>query len=205
MGRVVGLDLSPAMLAVARAIPSVAGAAIEWVEASVLALPLPDGAFDAVLCQHGLQQFPDRPAALGEMRRVLVPGGRLAAAVWARIEGNPGMAALVAALERHVGTAAADNRRVPFALGDAAELNNLLAAAGFREVRVQTLTQTARFPSPEGLVAAQLAATPLSTLGLLTDEARRVVARDVSLALQDYLRDDGLAVPMEAHLASARA
>jgi SAM-dependent methyltransferase len=203
-GRVMGLDLSPAMLAVARSLPPVEGAAIEWVQANALALPLMDGAIDAVLCQHGLQQLPDRPAALGEMRRVLAPGGRLAVSVWGRIEGSPGMAALVDALEEHVGTAAADNRRLPFALGDAAELHHLLAAAGFRDMRVLTLTETARFPSPEALVAAQLAATPLSTLGALTEEARRAVARHVRLTLRDFLRGGGLAVPMEAHLALAR-
>ena len=57
------------MLAVAGASPSPAGAAIEWCEASALAMPLPDAAFDVVLCRRGLQQFPDRPVALAEMRR----------------------------------------------------------------------------------------------------------------------------------------
>ena len=205
VGQVVGLDLSPAMLAVARSLPLTGGAAVAWVKASALALPLPGAAFDVVLCQHGLQQFPDRPGALAEMRRVLVPGGRLAAAVWSRIDDNPGMAALVAALERHVGPAAADNRRVPFALGDAAELTGLLVAAGFSGVRVQTLTETARFPSPEALVDAQLTATPLSTLGALTEEGRLAVVEDVAAALRPYLTGNGLAVPMKAHLAFARS
>ncbi len=147
-GRVVGLDINPAMLAVARALPPVGGAPVEWLEASALAMPLPDAAFDAVLCQQGLQQFPDRPAALREMRRVLAHDGRLAVSVWSRIEGSPRMAALAEALERHAGPEAANNRRAPFALGDPAQLHDLLAGAGFREVRVRTLAETARFPSP---------------------------------------------------------
>ncbi len=102
-GRVVGLDINAAMLSVARGLPPVGGATVEWLEASALEIPLPDAAFDVVLCQHGLQQFPDRPTALREMRRVLMPGGRLALCVWSRIEGSPGMAALAEALERHVG------------------------------------------------------------------------------------------------------
>lgn len=202
-GRVAGLDINPAMLAVARALPAVEGAAIEWLEASALKMPLPDAAFDVVLCQHGLQQFSDKAAALREMRRVLVGGGRLAASVWSSIEGSPGTAALVSALERHVGLEAANNRRAPFALGDADELRGLLAEAGFRDVRVRTLVETARFPSPEALVEAQLAATPLSTLGPLTDEARRTVVRDVRDALRPYLHDGDLAVPMEAHVVLA--
>jgi ubiquinone/menaquinone biosynthesis C-methylase UbiE len=202
-GRVVGLDVNAAMLAVARSLPAVEGSPTEWLESSALEIPLPDATFDVVLCQQGLQQFPDRPAALREMRRVLAGGGRLAASVWSRIEGSPGMAALVEALERHVGIEAANNRRAPFALGDADELRGLLAGAGFRDVRVRTLAETARFPSPEALVEAQLAATPLSTLGTLTDEARWAVARDVRAALRPYLHDGELAVPMEAHVALA--
>lgn len=203
-GRVVGLDLNAGMLAVARALPPVAGAPIDWREADALAMPLPDATFDAVLCQQGLQQFPDRPAALREMRRVLRAPGRLAACVWGALEGSPGMAALVAALERHVGDAAARNRRAPFALADAGALRELIAAAGFRAVDVRTVVVTARFPSPEQFVAAQLAATPLSTLGAITEEVRAAVASDVRAALHAYLADDGLAMPMEAHLALAR-
>ena len=137
------------------------------------------------------------------MHRVLAPGGRLAASVWSRIEGSPGMAALVAALERHAGIEAADNRRAPFALGDADELRGLLAGAGFRDVQVRTLVEAARFTSPEALVEAQLAATPLSILGTLTDEARQAIARDVRAALRPYLNDGDVAVPMEAHVVLA--
>jgi SAM-dependent methyltransferase len=203
-GRVVGLDINGAMLAVARALPAVTGAPIEWMEASALEMPLPDADFDVVLCQQGLQQFPDRSTALREMRRVLAPSGRVALAVWSRIEGSPGMVALVEALERHVGIEAANNRRAPFALGDADEVRDLLVGAGFCDVEVQTMVETARFPSPEELVAYQLAATPLSTLGALTEEARRAIEVDVRVALGNYVHDGELAVPMEAHIALAR-
>jgi hypothetical protein len=110
----------------------------------------------------------------------------------------------VEALERHVGREAANNRRAPFALGDADELRGLLTRAGFRDVQVRTLVETARFPSPEAFVEAQLAATPLSTLGTLTDETLQAVARDVRAALRPYLHDGDSAVPMEAHVVLAR-
>lgn len=205
LGRVVGLDNSTAMLDVARSLPSVPGTVIEWLEASVLEIPLDDASFDVVLCAQGLQQFPDRTLALSEMRRVLAPGGRLAASVWSHIEGSPGMAALVAALERHVGQAAADNRRAPFSLGDANELRHLVEGAEFRNVQVSTLRETARFASPDALVEAQLAATPLSTLGSLSDAVRRVVVRDVRESLRGYWHDGQFAVLMEAHVVIARA
>jgi ubiquinone/menaquinone biosynthesis C-methylase UbiE len=203
-GRVVGLDVNAAMLAVARSLPPGPGAAIEWCEASALAMPLPDAAFDGVLCQQGLQQFPDRLAALGEMYRVLQSPGRLAACVWGRIEGSPGMAALVEALEQHVSLAAANNRRAPFALGDADELGRLVDDAGLHDVSIRTLTGTARFPSPEKLVEFQLAATPLSTLGGMSEETFAAVVSDVDAALRAYVTGQGLSFPMEAHLVVAR-
>jgi ubiquinone/menaquinone biosynthesis C-methylase UbiE len=204
-GRVVGLDFNAAMLGVARSLPPIASTAIEWIEASALDMPLPDAAFDAVLCQHGVQQFPDRPAGLAEMRRVLKPAGRLAVSVWGQLAHCPGMAALVAALQRHVGDAAANNRRAPFSLGDAAELERLVNDAGFHDVQVQTVASTGRFPSPELFVQYQLAATPLSNVSGVTDDAIAAVIQDVSAALQTYITADGLVFPMEAHIVTARA
>jgi ubiquinone/menaquinone biosynthesis C-methylase UbiE len=93
-GPVVGLDLNPGMLAVARTVPPPVAAHIEWREGNVGAMPFPDATFDLALCQQGLQFFPDRLAALREIRRTLVPGGRLAFSVWRPIQHSPGFAAL---------------------------------------------------------------------------------------------------------------
>ena len=203
-GRVVGLDFNGGMLAVARSLPPVPGAAIEWVEASALAMPLPDAAFDVVLCQHGLQQFPDRLAALAEMRRVLRPGGRLAACVWGALERCPGMAAMVAALERHVSVAAANNRRAPFALSNTGEMERLVTSAGFSDVAVQTLVSPALYPSPAALVQFQLAGSPLSTMGGMTDEALAAVIEDVDSAMAAYVTDGQFTFPMEVVMVTAR-
>ncbi|HKW39519.1 MAG TPA: methyltransferase domain-containing protein, partial [Burkholderiales bacterium] len=54
-GRVTGLDLNAGMIAVARSLPAPPGAPVAWIEASAEAAGLPDGEFDAVLCQQGLQ------------------------------------------------------------------------------------------------------------------------------------------------------
>src|SRR5581483_9620097 len=78
-GRVTGADASEPMLEIARQKPvSRATARIEYVHSPAAPLALPDAAFDLVTCQHGLMFFPDRVAALSEMRRVLKPGGRVA-------------------------------------------------------------------------------------------------------------------------------
>jgi SAM-dependent methyltransferase len=59
-GRLIGIDLNTAMLAVARK----KSPAVEWIEGSALNLPFEAGSFDVVLCQLGLQFFPDCPLAL---------------------------------------------------------------------------------------------------------------------------------------------
>jgi len=72
-GRVTGLDFSPRMLERARR----KSAAIEWVEGDLLALPFPDGSFEAATVGFGVRNVADLEHALAELRRVLVPGGRL--------------------------------------------------------------------------------------------------------------------------------
>lgn len=79
----VGVDLSPAMLELARAraqrfAPRLRMGPPRFVEADATALPFSNNSFQAVTCAYGLRNVPDRCAALTEMRRVLVPGGRLA-------------------------------------------------------------------------------------------------------------------------------
>src|SRR5262249_5625385 len=74
-GAVTGIDLNPGMLNVARSLKTTgeAAAPIQWQEASADKLAFPNSSFDIAYCQLGLQFFADRPAALREMRRVLVP------------------------------------------------------------------------------------------------------------------------------------
>ena len=71
-GRIAGLDLNEGMLRVARECAGREGAtAIEWYHGDVSRMPFSSGEFDTVLCQQGLQFFPDKAAALREMNRVL--------------------------------------------------------------------------------------------------------------------------------------
>jgi ubiquinone/menaquinone biosynthesis C-methylase UbiE len=75
--RLTGVDLSPAMLAVARARAAELGRDVELREGDAQALPFPDASFDAVVCTLSLCNIPEPAAAIGQMRRVLRPGGRL--------------------------------------------------------------------------------------------------------------------------------
>jgi ubiquinone/menaquinone biosynthesis C-methylase UbiE len=123
-GRVVGLDVNPAMLAVARNQPAPDGAPIQWREESALAMSLPDASFDLVLCQQGLQFFPNHAAGVREMRRMLKPGGRAAVACWQSLDHNPAFKAMIQAEARYLNEPIAP-LSVPFSLGDADVLRAL--------------------------------------------------------------------------------
>jgi SAM-dependent methyltransferase len=86
-GKIIGVDISPEMLAVTRQRLVEAGYPnVDLREGRAEQLPADDEAFDAVLASLSLMYVLDRAAAAREMRRVLRPGGRFVAAVWAAAE-----------------------------------------------------------------------------------------------------------------------
>ncbi|HET7877016.1 MAG TPA: methyltransferase domain-containing protein [Methylomirabilota bacterium] len=209
VGRVVGLDINAGMLAVARSLPPRAGPSIQWLEGSALGMPFPDAAFDLVFCQLGLQFFPDRPAALREMRRVLAPGGRLALNVYGSIEHNPVAHVLADALDRHLGPRASASRRSEHALADVDELCGLVDGAGFRDVTIRTTTQRIRFPSSREYVRITLAATPLAGMVSGWESGQRealveALAGELTASLRLQPGEGELTFPQEAHVLLAR-
>jgi len=204
-GRVVGLDSSPAMLAMARSLSPISGTAVEWTEASALAIPFPEATFDLVLCQQGLQFFPDRPAALREVHRVLVPDGRLVLSVWRAIQYSPGFAVLAEALARHVSSDAGKAMQTPFSLGEVDELHALITAAGFRDVTIRSAVKSLRFPSPEDFVRRYVAGSALAGLvAQVSPDIPEALLGDVRQALHNHADDEGVAFPIEAHVVIAR-
>ena len=97
-GHITGLDLNEGMLEVAKAIRNPGVGGLDWMKGSALEMDLPDASFDVVLCQQGLQFFPDQHKALTETHRVLRDGGRAWFSVWA--EAGPYQLAVGAAIGR---------------------------------------------------------------------------------------------------------
>ncbi|MGH2820786.1 MAG: class I SAM-dependent methyltransferase [Actinomycetota bacterium] len=75
--RLTGLDLSPAMLDVARGRAEMLGRHVDLREGDAQDLPFPDSTFDAAVCTYSLCNIPDEALAIAEMKRVLRPGGIL--------------------------------------------------------------------------------------------------------------------------------
>jgi ubiquinone/menaquinone biosynthesis C-methylase UbiE len=205
-GKIVALDINPEMLAVGRAIHAPEGASIEWLDGDAMDLPLPDRAFEIVLCQQGLQFFSDRAAALREMRRVLVDGGRVVLSVWQSLELHPVYQTLFEATIRHLGVPLSDVA-VPFSLSGAEELRTLLNDAGFQRTDIVPRQLDIRLPSPARFVQLTIlgAATSVPAFSQL-DAATRLalveaVASETDTVIKRYSNGDELMLPMFTHIA----
>jgi ubiquinone/menaquinone biosynthesis C-methylase UbiE len=138
-GRIVATDIAQPMLDIAKGkFQPPSSAPIEYLQSPAAPLAVPTAAFDAVLCQQGLQFFPDRAGALQEMRRVLKPTGRVAIAVWAELERNQIYAAFHAALHATAPAELAELITAPFSWPSGAVLKAAAEDAGFQQVRVVT-------------------------------------------------------------------
>jgi SAM-dependent methyltransferase len=145
-GYVLGCDLNAAMLDLAAAKTPAAVARTEWRQGSADALPAPSASFDVVTCQQGMQFFPDRPAALREMHRVLRSGGRLGVAIWASVDKCPPFAAATAAVTEVLGApAGALYASGPWGWPDPTVIADVVTAAGFLDVVVATRTEPITF------------------------------------------------------------
>ena len=196
-GYTAGLDIAAGMLEVARSIAP----AIDWKQGSADALPFSDQSFDAVVCQFGLMFFSDREQSLREMLRVLVPGGRLAVAVFDALSNIPAYADEVALLARSAGKEAADALRAPFVLGRKEELIRLANGAGIDAVKVTTHSGTATFPSVRSLVEADLRGW-LPVMGVFLEEKRiEQILAEAEQAMAAYVDEHGQAVfAVSAHI-----
>jgi ubiquinone/menaquinone biosynthesis C-methylase UbiE len=86
-----GIDLSPAMLAIARQRANDLGREADLRDGDAERLPFRDASFDTVLCALSLCTIPSPAAAVGEMRRVLRPGGRPGSRSWRATPASPGI------------------------------------------------------------------------------------------------------------------
>lgn len=202
-GQVAGLDVSAAMLAVARS-AAPPGTSIAWYETSADAMPLPDRQFDAVLCQMGLQFMSNKPKALAEMRRVLRPGGRIVLNLPGPIPAF--FADFASALARHIDPTAARFVHVVFSLHGEEELRSLMSAAGFEEVKIAKARKTLRLPPPREFLWQYVHSTPLRELVSRASDAQRAALADaVAESWQPPVASSALSLEVDMTTVTARA
>ncbi len=203
-GTVTGLDINPGMLAVASNLRLPAGTpSIQWVECSALDMQLEDASFDVVLCEQGFQFFPDKSVALKEMRRVLVPRGRLAISVW--FGPSPYNIAMANGIERHLGPEAGKENRSSRIAPSVEEITNLVTDAGFNDVKVTTIERIMRFPLPEEYLPLHLAALPVSTqFAAMDEESRAGLINDIATELRPFVSGNELVFPDAINMATAK-
>lgn len=203
-GHVTGVDLNSGMIRVAESLPAPDGAPIEWVEGSALAIPLPDASVAVVLCQQGLQFFPDKALALREMRRVLARGGRLALSVWssAGVYNSAVGAALARFVDEDSAARFCASRKVP----GSDELERLTVAAGFSDVNVRVSRMNIHLPRLDRFVLEHLAGTPVAaSIAALDPESRKNIGTSVAREMQRFNDGDGVTYPEEIHVVKARS
>jgi len=194
-GRVVGTDISPGMLEVARERAAELGVGnVEFHEMDAEVLDLPENSFDAVLCRFGLMFLPDVDRTLVGIRRLLVPGGRFAASVWGPPERYPMATAAFGAVARVLELPPpAPGTPGIFSLADGDELAGRFRAAGFADVHTETLLVRFEFDSlDECMRFLQEVAAPINNL--LADESperRAQVWRAVAEANEQFVGADG--------------
>lgn len=208
-GQVLALDINSEMLEVGRAQPSPAGASILWQVGDATRLELPGDAFDLVLCQQGLQFFPDRAASVREMRRVLRGGGRAGISVWQSLNRHPVYEALFTATARHLDTPITDVD-VAFSLSNPEELYMLLSEAGFQDIEITPETLLIRMPEPERFVQFSIlgAATSVPAFASMDASERLALVEEVRAKthaiIQGFRDGDSLAFSMESNIAIAK-
>lgn len=193
-GKVVAVDMSPAMLAIARERAAAAALHnVELVESDAESLKLDANSFDAVLCRWGLMFMPDLDGLLRGLYRALKPGGRLATAVWSVADKVPMCGLARDAIRRITGIVPPPNAPDPTKLADTSILERALAGAGFREVKFERLIVTFEFQSADAFAdfRGQIGGTRATLSNMPADVARQVREAVVTSARQ-YAAADGV-------------
>jgi SAM-dependent methyltransferase len=170
------------------------------------ALPFRDGSFDCVVCQLGLQFFPDPALGLAEFRRVLRSGGSAAVCVISTPDRAPMWGILADALSRFL-PAWRNILYLSFSLADPTRLEGLLAGARFRDICVERERQediTGSFDEYWEPIEAGIGSIPQSYL-TLSEVDRRFVREEVRARLSPFESNGKLVMSVEMLIGRGRA
>ena len=194
-GRVVGADLSRAMLEFARARAGEAGLSnVRFAEMEGERLAFGAKNFDAVTFRWGPMLMDDPVACLEEVRRVLKPGARLGVSVWGTGKEVP-FISIAGAVAEEVGgiPKPPPGTPGPLRMGQAGELESALAAAGFGDVRCESVQVRMEFASVAVFVdfTREVSTTLRKTLESSTPELRDAVWKELGVRAAKYADSNG--------------
>jgi ubiquinone/menaquinone biosynthesis C-methylase UbiE/uncharacterized protein YbaR (Trm112 family) len=201
-GAVVGADISLDMVQSAR----VKHPAFLPVVADGQALPFHDGCFDALVCQLGLQFFPDPARGPAEFQRVLRQGGKAAVCVVSRPDRAPIWGVLAETLCRYL-PAKRPLLMASFSLADARQVEALCTGAGFTNVSVARAVRHGTIDSAEEYwdsIEAGIGSLPQAYL-MLSEADRRAVREDVTARLTPFIVGGKLQLSVEMVIGCGQA
>ena len=169
-------------------------------------LDVADASFDAVISRVGLIYFPDRARALAEIRRVLRPGGRIAAIVYSTPEANGFFSIPISIIRRIAGLPVpGPGLPGPFCLGGPGVLEAAYRAAGFRSIVVRTVQAPVRLPSTAECVRFERESFGAlhAMLAKASDEERRGAWTEIERELRQFERPEGFVGPCELLVGAA--
>ena len=198
---VLAVDQSPVMLALLTSRAYAAGLGIETRVMDGHALELDDDSFDVAGSQFGVMLFPDMPQGIGELVRVVRPGGRVLMSVYGdphEIEFLGFFSAAIGSVRPDFTGPPMDPPPLPFQLQDPERLRGELKTAGLGDVEVETLTEATEFESEAQLWEWIVSSNPiaeqiLSSLSLSRAE-RATVRQALGELFHERAAGDGRAV-----------
>lgn len=203
-GTVTGIDIASDMIGVAKAVAAPEGAKIDWQIADAASLPIADASVDVVLCQLGLMFMENRAAAIAEMRRVLVPSGRVVINTPGRIQ--PVYELMEQALVEHISPDLGGFVSAVFSMHDPDAVATLLREAGLRDVSARVSTCTFRLPAPAEFVWQYINLTPMAAfVEQAPADAKSAFERRFVDGVQAYVVDGQTVVDQPMVIATGRA
>lgn len=206
-GRAVGVDISPALVELARrraGEDEVDGVEFLLADAQTHIF---QHEFNAIISRFGVMFFPDPVAAFANLRQALKPGGKLAFAAWRSPEENPLSLIPLQAAAPFLPELPRFEKDAPgrFAFADPDRVRMILAQAGWRAVEIAPLDTTSPLSFDE-LMTMSVRVGPLAPLLAQQDDAvRRRALEAVAAALEQYVKDDVAQMTSACWLVTASA
>lgn len=207
-GHVIGVDIAPNLLDIARQRASASNVVVEVADAQTARFK-PD--CDVVLSRFGVMFFEDTTAAFRNIATALTPGGRFAMAAWGPVSGNPFFLTAALAAREVLGPMPKTDRNLPgpLAFEDASRVERLLTAAGLTDLEIST---ERCFLKPNGTLddfvslclAIGPAASAMRHFEVTEPDRLRALRENLTAHFAVHDTADGLKIPALLNMITAR-